>query len=254
MKEEVLEFIDWVFSQGHGIKEFYTTPEGFVNAQLAPIYKVSGNFSSDPLKLTQVDLDPTQRSGLLTQAGFLASYISVANEPDIIHRGVFIATRLLCKELPPPDPAAVAKGLVTTTGLTNRQRVEMTTGKGTCGEACHMALFNPLGNAFENYDAIGEYRTMDVGQTVDASDSYEFDGVLQSFKNGIELSALMASAKETHACYLQNMLSYLQGRGLADEQQSTVDYYARLSRAGMVSLHDLELQLATSDAFLNRLP
>ena len=52
--------------------------------------------------LTQVDLNPERRSGLLTQAGFLSSYISVGNEPDIIHRGVFIATRLLCKTLPLP--------------------------------------------------------------------------------------------------------------------------------------------------------
>ena len=254
MRQEVLQFIDWIFAEGRGIKDFYTTPVGFVNAQLAPLYGVTGNFSSDPNVLTKVDLDPTQRSGLLTQPGFLASYISVANEPDIIHRGVFIATRLLCKELPPPDPAAVAKGLDGTPNLTNRERVEKTTGIGTCGQSCHAALFNPLGYAFENYDAVGKYRTMDVGKEVNAADSYELDGVLQSFNNGVELSALLAQAKETHACYLQNMLSYLQGRGLADEQQTTVDYYARLSRAGMLTLHDVELDMATSDAFLNRLP
>jgi hypothetical protein len=115
-------------------------------------------------------------------------------------------------------------------------------------------LFNPLGNAFENYDAIGEYRTMDVGQTVDAADSYTLDGQLQTFKNGVELSHLLADAKEMHACYVQNMMTYLHGRGLTADEQATVDYYARLSRAGMVSLHDLELAVVTSDAFLNRLP
>ena len=62
-----------------------------MDSLLAPLYGVTGNFSSDPVMLTKVDLDPTQRSGLLTQAGFLSSYISVGNEPDIIHRGVFIA-------------------------------------------------------------------------------------------------------------------------------------------------------------------
>ncbi len=111
MKQEVLQFLDWIFTQGRGIKDFYTTPVGFVNALLAPLYGVPGNFSSDPLMLTKVDLDPAQRSGLLTQAGFLSSYISVGDEPDIIHRGVFIATRLLCKTLPPPDPAAAATGI-----------------------------------------------------------------------------------------------------------------------------------------------
>jgi hypothetical protein len=254
MKEEVLQFLDWVFAQGRGIKDFYTAPVGFVNAQLAPLYGLTGNFSSDPTTLTQVDLDPTQRSGLLTQAGFLTSYISVGNQPNIIKRGIFIASRLLCKEMPEPDPKAIATGLVTTPGLTNRERVEATTGAGTCGYRCHGSLFNPLGFAFENYDAIGKYRTMDEGKVINAADSYELDGQLKSFNNAIELSALLADAKETHNCYLQNLLGYLQGRTLAPEQQKIVDYYARLSRAGMSSLHALELEMVTSDAFLTRLP
>jgi hypothetical protein len=254
MKQEVLQFLTWMFTQNRGIKDFYTTPVGFVDSLLAPIYKVTGNYSSDPIMLTKVDLDSTQRSGLLTQAGFLSSYISVGNEPDIIHRGVFIAERLLCKDLPPPDPKAVGTMIPNTPGLTNRQRVEMTTGKGTCGEACHGTLFNPLGYAFENYDAIGEYRTKDQGSDVYAADSYTLDGQLQSFNNGVELSALLANAKETHACYVQNMMSYLHGRELTADEQATVDYFARVSRAGMISLHDLELAIVTSDAFLNRLP
>jgi len=254
MRQEVLQFLNFVFSQGKGIKDFYTTPVGFVNTLLAPLYGVTGNYSSDPLMLTKVDLNADQRSGLLTQAGFLSSYIGVADEPDTIHRGIFIATRLLCKTLPAPPAEAAGKQIANDPKMTNRQRVEAMTGKGTCGESCHGNLFNPLGYAFENYDAIGKYRTMDVGQTVDASDSYVFDGQRQSFKNGVELSRALGSAKEAHACYVQNMMSYMHGRVLEDQEMNTVDYYARLSRAGMVNLHDLELAIVTSDAFLNRLP
>ena len=254
MKLEVLQFLTWVFKQNRGIKDFYTAPVGFVNSLLSPLYGVTGNVSTDPLTLTQVDLDATQRSGLLTQAGFLSSYISVGNEPDIIHRGVFIAERLLCKLLPPPDPKAAGTMISDTPGMTNRERVENTTGKGTCGQICHAALFNPLGYAFENYDAIGKWRTMDQGKPVIASDSYTLDGELKSFSNGVELSHLLADAKETHACYVQNMMSYLHGRELTTDEKAIVDYYARLSRAGMVSLHDLELAVVTNDAFLNRLP
>jgi hypothetical protein len=254
MKQEVLQYLNWMFAQGRGIRDFYTTPVGFVNSLLAPLYEVSGSFSSDPLMLTKVDLNPDRRSGLLTQAGFLSSYISVGNEPDIIHRGVFIATRLLCKTLPPPDPAAAGTIIPNDPNLTNRQRVEKTTGKGTCGEACHNNLFNPLGFAFENYDAIGKYRTTDVGQVVDAADSYMFDGQRKTFTNGVELSRFMADAKETHACYVQNMMSYMHGRQPTDQDKVMVDYYARLSRAGMLNLRDLELTIVTSDAFLNRLP
>ena len=252
MKAEVLQFLSWVFRQKRGISDFYTQPVGFVNSLLAPLYGVTGNFSSDPTTLTQTALDPTQRSGLLTQAGFLSSYISVGNEPDIIHRGVFIAERLLCIQLPPPDPKAVGAMISTDPSLTNRERVEATTGKGTCGQACHATLFNPLGYAFENYDAIGKYRTIDQGQPVNAADSYTLDGQLQSFNNGIELSKLLAQAKETHACYVQNMLSYLHGQ-VVDPTAAMVDYYARRSRAGM-ALRDLEFAIVTGDDFLNRLP
>lgn len=254
MKQEVLQFLNWIFKENRGIKDFYTAPVGFVNSLSAPLYGVTGNYSSDPALLTKVDLDPSQRSGLLTQPGFLSSYLSVGNEPDIIHRGVFIAERLLCKLLPPPDPKAAGTMIAATPGMTNRERVEMATGKGTCGQSCHGALFNPLGFAFENYDAVGKYRTMDQGKPVNAADSYTLDGVLKSFTNGVELSHLLADTKETHACYVQNLMSYLHGRVLDANEQAVVDYYARASRAGVVSLRDLELGIVTNDAFLNRLP
>jgi hypothetical protein len=250
MRREVLEFLGWIFSEGRGVKDFYTTPVGFVNSALAPLYGVTGSFTSDTF--TKVDLDPSQRSGLLTQPGFLSSYIT-GDDPDIIHRGVFIATRLLCMDLPPPSPRATPL-IDLEPNMTNRERVEATTGVGTCGEACHTILFNPLGNAFENYDAVGKYRTVDRGKPVIASDSYTLDDVLKSFENGVELSHLLAEAKQTHACYARNLMSYLHGRLIATEEEPMVDYYARVSRAGMVSLRDLELAIVTSDTFVNRLP
>ncbi len=250
MRHEVLQFLEWAFTEGHGVKDYYTSSVGFVNSDLAKIYGIEGTFSKDAF--TQVELDPAKRSGLLTQAGFLASYIS-GTEPDIIHRGVFIATRLLCLTLPPPDPNA---GPLTeiSPDMTNRERVETTTGKGTCGEGCHSNLLNPLGYAFENYDAIGKYRTTDQGLPVDAAATYTLDGSTQSFNNGVELSHLLADAKQTHTCYTQNLMSYLHGRVLAKEDAAFVDYYGRLSRADQISVRDLVLAIVTSDAFLTRLP
>lgn len=250
MKREVLEFIDWIFKEHHGVGDFYTSSVGFVNSALAPLYGVTGNFTADTF--TKVDLDPAQRSGLLTQPGFLSSY-ATGDDPDIIHRGVFIATRLLCIDLPPPSPRATPL-IDLQPDMTNRERVELTTGKGTCGEDCHLPLLNPLGFAFENYDIMGKYRTVDHGKPVNAADAYELDQQMRPFQNGIELSHLLASSKQTHSCYVENMMSYLHGRLLTQAEEPTVDYFARLSRAGMVSLRDLELAMVTSETFLNRLP
>lgn len=250
MRQEVLHFVEWIFNEGQGVKDFYTSPVGFVNSALAPLYGLEGNFSSD--EFTRVDLDPTKRAGLLTQAGFLSSYIS-DTQPDIIHRGVFIATRLLCLTLPPPSPDANLV-IEVTPGMTNRERVETTTGKGTCGEGCHSILLNPLGYAFENYDAIGKYRTTDQGLPVDSSATYTLDGQTQTFANGVELSHLLGEAKQTHKCYAQNLMKYLHGRSLTTDDEAIVDYYARLSRADMLSIRDMMLEVVTSDAFLTRLP
>jgi hypothetical protein len=250
MRTEVLAFLDWILKSGLGVKDFYTSPVGFVTAPLAPLYGLTGNFATDTP--TKVDLDPAQRSGLLTQPGFLASYIH-GEDPDIIHRGVFIALRVLCVELPPPDPRAGALPAFEP-DMTNRELVEKTTGAGTCGEGCHSDLINPLGYAFENYDAIGKYRTVERGKDVNAASTALLDGVYQSFNNGVELSHLLAKTKETHACYAKQLMTYLHGRLLAPEENPLVDYYARLSRAEMVSLRNLEHTLVTSETFLNRLP
>jgi hypothetical protein len=116
-----------------------------------------------------------------------------------------------------------------------------------------MSLMNPLGYAFENYDAIGKYRETTQGKPVDAASSYVLDGKSQSFSNGVELSKLMSEAKETHACYVQNMMTYLHGREVDTAEAATVDYYARRSRAGM-TLRDLVFAIVTNEDFLNRLP
>jgi len=250
MRKEVLEFLTWIFREGRGVRDFYTSPVGFVTAPLAPLYGLTGTFSADTA--TKVDLDPTQRSGLLTQPGFLSAYIT-GEDPDIIHRGVFIAHRILCVELPPPSPNATPLPAFEP-DMTNRERVEKTTGVGTCGEGCHSDLINPLGYGFENYDAIGKFRTVDHGKPVNAMSTAILDGEYKAFSNGVELSHLLAETKETHACYAQKLMTYLHGRQVAPEEQPMVDYYARLSRAGMVSLHTLEQTLVTSQAFLNRLP
>jgi hypothetical protein len=200
----------------------------------------------------KTDLDPAQRAGFLTTPGFLAAYAS-GNDPDIIHRGVFIATRLLCAQLPAPAPNIPPLAEVQP-NQTNRERIEAQTGKGTCGGVCHATLFNPLGYAFENYDAIGRFRTTDRGKPVNAADSYTLDGQLRSFQSGVELSHMLAESQQAHGCYLKNMLTYLHGRQLAAEEQPVVDSYTGLSTSGTVSLRDLVLTIVTSDSFLTRLP
>ena len=54
-------------------------------------------------------------------------------------------------------------------GGTTRQRFAEH-DKNPCATACH-TLMDPFGFAFEHYDGIGKYRTMDNGKAVDATGS-----------------------------------------------------------------------------------
>lgn len=259
MRQEGLLFLDWVFTNGKGVADIYTSPVTFVNNLLAPTYGLAGSFTSD---FQQVNLDPTRRSGLLTQLGFLASE-ATANDVDTIHRGVFVNTRVLCVVLPPPSP--LAKPLpVTTANLPDRVRVYSFTGKGTCAESCHATILNPPGFAFENYDSIGAYRTTDQGQLVNAADSYSFapGDPPTSFQNAIDFEQDIAKSRQSHQCYVQNWASYLYARSvvdvttgvLLDADAPTVTYLGQESLHNGLPIKNLVLSISTNDTFLARSP
>ena len=250
MRQEALSYTRWIYDQQFGVRELYTSPVGFVNKTLAPIYGLdSTKFDAD---LVKTDLDPTQRAGILTQTGFLSSY-ALQNDPDSIHRGVFVNQRVLCVKLPPPSPNA-GQLIAITANMTNRERVEMTTGAGTCGAGCHATWINPAGFAFEEFDAIGQYRTMDRGKTVSSADSYPFTDGTKSYTGAVEFARAIVDGQQAHDCYTQNWVSYLNGRQLAAEEMPVVSWYALKSRAGQMSMKDLIVSTVTAENFLNRLP
>jgi hypothetical protein len=257
MRQESLLFLDWIFNGGKGVADIYTSPVSFVNNVLAPSYGLKGTFTS---AFTQVNLDPAQRAGLLTQLGFLAAEATTNNISTIL-RGAFVNTRIFCVVLPPPSPLAKPLPPILP-GETDRQLVDGFTGAGTCAAGCHTTLINPPGFAFENYDAIGAYRTTDQGQPINAADSYTFAAPYgtQSFNNAIDFAKVISKAPQVHSCYAQNLAAYLYARPVADGMTGQlldgdapfVQYLAAQSLNGGLSVKDMILAIATDDNFLAR--
>jgi Protein of unknown function (DUF1592)/Protein of unknown function (DUF1588)/Protein of unknown function (DUF1595)/Protein of unknown function (DUF1587) len=257
MRQESLLFLDWIFNGGKGVADIYTSPVSFVNNLLAPSYGLKGTFTS---AFTQVNLDPTERAGLLTQLGFLAAEATTNNISTIL-RGAFVNTRIFCVLLPPPSPLAKPLPPILP-GETDRQLVDGFTGAGTCAAGCHTTLINPPGFAFENYDSIGAYRTTDQGQPINAADSYTFADPYgkQSFNNAIDFAKVISKAPEVHNCYAQNWAAYLYARPVADgvtgqllaSDAPFVQYLAGKSLNGGLSVKDMILAIATDDNFLAR--
>lgn len=245
MQEETLRFVDSIVANDGGVADMLTSTKAYVNAELAKIYGLQGEFGSE---YKEVDLDPSVRAGLLTRAGFLARNATL-DEPDPIHRGVFINLGILCRPIsaPPNIPDSLPK-----TGNTNREKVESITGVGTCGENCHATIINPVGFAFENFDAIGQWRDDDHGFPVNAADTYHFaDGRAMQYNGAVELSKQLAASPEVHACYSRQLLEFMLGRDLQLLDTQVVRDLSQMS-AEHVSIKELVLNVVASNTFRSR--
>jgi hypothetical protein len=240
-------FLGSLWDDGLGLKALLTSPNAFVDSNIAKIYGLTGTFGSD---FKKVDVSAQTRRGFLTQPGFLALFAG-EHQPDPIHRGVFINQQILCVELGlpaanlPPIPDAKPN-------QTNRQIIDGLTGNGTCGQACHPTKINPLGFAFENYDPLGRYRTTDNGVTVDSTGTYTLDGKAQTFSNALDLVQLMSDSVAAHRCYASHWLSYLYGRPVTSSDDAVLDDLAARSRISDMSTQDVIRSLVQGESFLTR--
>jgi hypothetical protein len=226
LREEAKRFFEEiVVTRGASVAGLLTTPVTFVNDQTAPFYGLTGTYGA---QLTRVDLDPTKRAGVLTQLGFLSKYGS-QSQSDPILRGVHISLDIICSALPaPPNDIPALPALMD--GQSNRQRVEVLTGKQPCS-TCHETFINPLGFALENYDAVGQWRDTDNGQPVDSTASFALDGQTVSYTGAVQLSQLLAKSPSVHRCYSKNWLEYVMGRKPAIEENGVLDAVATASLA-----------------------
>jgi Protein of unknown function (DUF1592)/Protein of unknown function (DUF1588)/Protein of unknown function (DUF1587)/Protein of unknown function (DUF1595)/Protein of unknown function (DUF1585) len=176
------------------------------NARLATHY---GLPAPAGVGFSRVSLAGTPRAGVLTQASFLMS-TSHPDRTSPVKRGVWVLQRLLCDPPNPPPPTLNVPALVEPPpGATLRQTLEAHRANPVCA-GCH-SLFDPIGLGFENFDAIGAYRTLDNGISVDAKGTLNgtpFDGPGQ-------LAPLLAKDPRFVSCMAQQLLTYAVGRSFA---------------------------------------
>lgn len=236
-----------ILNSGDGtLKSLLTAPYAFVNAATAPIYGATASGTG----LTKTNLDATRRAGLLTQSAFLSSRAGTS-ESNPTYRGVAIFKQLLCGTVPPP-PANVPDVQPPAANLTTRQRYEAH-DMNPCATGCH-TRFDPYGFAFENYDGIGAYRTMDNGQAVNAAGSAPTPGGgTLTFNNAIELANALAASDEVKWCTTRQWFRYMLGRMETSTEQGSLElaYRAAAQNPGF-SIRDMLLSTTRSMAFRSR--
>jgi hypothetical protein len=246
-EETELYLRDW--AQGASLETLLTAPRGFVSSENALIYGLS-SASSD---FTATELDPAQRAGVLTLPSFLGSRAHTDASSPVV-RGTAILRQLLCRE-PPPVPAMVPPlpPADQSAAKTTRERFEQHTSVAFCA-ACHQ-MFDPMGYAFEHYDAIGRYRDQENGTPIDSSGAIvgteSSDGPVA---NAIELSARLAASPEVHACFTRQAYRFTVGRKETDADACALKASAQQFETQGLDVRELMLALLTSPGTLERVP
>jgi hypothetical protein len=210
MLKETSRFSDHVVRNGDGLLQTlltasYSFPEG-------PLFETYG--VTEPAGFApgmRVELDQTERGGLLTHAGFLVKHYRGAL-PSPVHRGITVRENILCQPIDPPPVDVMASPLPPSLGPTARDRFVAHEADPTCG-GCHSQI-DPIGLALENYDGTGAFRTEEGGETIDASGVvYDAGPDLElPFTGGVELGQRLAASRAVRDCVSNQWFRYSLGR------------------------------------------
>jgi hypothetical protein len=248
MRRETEAFVRRTFfEEGASFEKLLTGRYAYLDGPLAELYGVSG-VSGDEHQW--VELPEGERAGLFTRAAFL-TVLSTRNVTAPIRRGTWLLKEAFCVQLgnPPPnvDDSPVEGGEVGGEILTVRQDVEARTADAEC-QTCH-SVINPLGFAFEHYDAIGRHQLEEVtsGLHVDASASIVGTDVDGHYTGALALSEALAESEQLRSCFAERWATSAFGAEAGIDSCSREHIVAELETTG--DMRAMLLAIVRSNAF-----
>lgn len=254
MLAETVGFFGEVLRTGGSMREFLDSDWSMLNERLAVHYGVAG-IRGDQLR--RVALKPEHhRGGILTHASVL-SLTSDGTRHRPVHRGVWVLESIIGK--PPPPPPANVPPLGTPAAdqqkTSLRQKLELHRSDPNC-TACHQKI-DPLGIAFDNYDAIGRWRSVETlkdgagaDPTLDPSGQLP-DG--RAFRDSQELRQLLvADLDKFAAAFTEKLATYALRRSVTFSDREALQQVVAQARRNDYRLNLLIEGLVTSPLFLKR--
>ena len=254
MKRELPAFLDYMLANNTAnLGTLFTSNLAFVSGPLAAVYGVAAPPASETTPQMVTLPEEQGRAGLLTQAGFL----SVQGHPDQtspVLRGKFVRSNLLCDPPPPPPDDLDISVPELSDGATARDRSAAHLSAGGACASCHV-LMDPIGLAFEHFDAMGQYRTTESGQTIDVSGEvmHAKDPALDgSFRGVRELADKLAGSELVQDCVANHLFRFASGRFESAGDDCSLATLQEAFTAADGDLVELVVAMTETDAFLFR--
>lgn len=238
MGREASLFLGEMLSGDHALSELLGAKFGFVNQRLATHYGYPNTAGLGADFQVQPVSDGMRQAGVLTQANYL-TVTSQRDRTSPTRRGKWVSENLLCVIIPPPPPKIPMlvpndQAMPTST----RERLEAHRRKGSTCNGCHQYM-DPLGLAFEHYDAVGRWRDTDLGAAIDVTGQIPTTDI--SFDGAIDLATKLQNDERFSDCIVRKFFTYALGRGLRltpqagdaiDDVAGVADVKARLQAGG----------------------
>jgi len=242
-------FFGSIVHEDRSVLDLLTADYTFVNERLAKHYGIPNLYGPQFRRVTLApELD--MRRGLLGKGALLTVTSQAARTSPVIRGKWFLQTFLgVSPPDPPPNVPQIKEKPEDTTGNakapTMRQIMEAHHTNPSCN-TCHQ-IFEPMGLALENFDAVGTWRTQDEGSPIDATgvlvDGTKVDGVAS-------LRDVLVRYSDTFVRVVtERLLTYALGRGVEYQDMPMVRSIVRESAAGKYKFSSLVLNIVKSDPF-----
>ena len=248
MQKEPIALFQEVLKYNRSILDFLHADYTLTNERLARHYGLTDVYGNYFRKVALHHTD--RRGGLMTQAGLLAMN-SDGKDSHPLKRGIWMLERLL-NDPPPRPPAAVPEIDLTDpeiAKLTLKERIENHRNDPAC-MSCH-AKIDPWGIAFENFDAVGSWRTEINNTPVDAS-SVLFNNQKLNGMDGLKRFLLANRQDQFCRSMVHKLTTYALGRPLTFSDRAGIDEITLNLRNKQDRLGDLITLIVTSDLFVSK--
>ena len=243
-----------MFGKNLSIDGFIHSDWTVANARLCEFY---GLPESKTGGFERVSLNPEDRRGGLLTMGAVLGLTSDGTRHRPVHRGVWLSEAIFNKT--PPSPPANVDPIepVPPQGnkITIRQRIE-SHAKNTSCAACHRNI-DPLGLAFDQYDAIGQWRTREqVSTGVGEDPMVDASGVMpdgRPFTNSIQFKQLLLEDRDRVArAFIEHLCTYALRRVLTVDDRDDLNLIQEEAKKNQYRVKDIVRAVALSDLIRKR--